>query len=75
MKEISVREMRASIGRLDELVLEAGELVISRYGKPIARVLPMPGRGARPDHANLRAQIPFLPEPSEALIRAERNER
>jgi antitoxin (DNA-binding transcriptional repressor) of toxin-antitoxin stability system len=75
MQEINVREMRASIGRLDELVAEAGELVISRHGKPIARVLPMPGRRARPDHADLRARMPRLPEPSEALIRAERNER
>ena len=40
MKKLSVREMRANIGRLDELVEEAGELVISRRGKPIARVLP-----------------------------------
>jgi antitoxin (DNA-binding transcriptional repressor) of toxin-antitoxin stability system len=75
MKEISVREMRASIGRLDQLVAEAGQLVISRHGKPIARVLPMPGRRARPDHADLRARMPRLAEPSEALIRAERNER
>jgi len=75
MKEINVREMRASIGRLDQLVAEAGQLVISRHGKPIARVLPMPGRRARPDHADLRARMPRLAEPSEALIRAERNER
>lgn len=75
MKEINVREMRASIGRLDELVAEAGQLVISRHGKPIARVLPMPGRRARPDHADLRDRMPRLADPSEALIRAERNER
>jgi antitoxin (DNA-binding transcriptional repressor) of toxin-antitoxin stability system len=75
MKEINVREMRASIGRLEELVDEAGELVISRHGKPIARVLPMPGRRARPDHADLRARMPRLSQPSEVLIRAERDER
>lgn len=75
MREINVREMRASIGRLDELVCEAGELVISRHGKPIARVLPMRGRRARPDHADLRARMARVPEPSEALIRAERDER
>ena len=75
MKEINVREMRTCIGRLDELVAEAGQLVIKRHGKPIARVLPMPGRRARPDHADLRARMPRLAEPSEALIRAERNER
>ena len=48
MKKLSVREMRANIGRLDELVDEAGELVISRRGKPIARVLPV-SRGSGSD--------------------------
>ena len=66
--------MRASIGRLDELVAEARKLVISRYSKPIARVLPMPGRPARPNHADLRARMPRRSEPSEVLIRAERDE-
>ena len=40
MKVINIRQMRASIGRLDELVAAEGELVISRRGRPIARVLP-----------------------------------
>lgn len=75
MREINVREMRASIGRLDELVCEAGELVISRHGKPIARVLPIRGLRTRPDHADLRARMPRVREPSQALIRAERDER
>ena len=47
MKELTVREMRASIGRLDKLVEEAGELIISRRGKPIARVLPVSGQRQR----------------------------
>jgi hypothetical protein len=33
MKELNVREMRASIGRLAELVEAEGELVISRRGR------------------------------------------
>ena len=41
MKELSVREMRANIGRLDELVDEAGEFIRCRRGQPIARVLPV----------------------------------
>jgi antitoxin (DNA-binding transcriptional repressor) of toxin-antitoxin stability system len=39
MKEINIRQMRASFGRLDELVAAESELVISRRGRPIARVL------------------------------------
>ena len=44
------REMRANIGRLDELVEEAGELIISRRGQSIARVLPVSRERQRPDH-------------------------
>lgn len=75
MKELSVREMRASIGRLDELVDEAGELVVSRHGRPIARILPMPGRRPRPDHADLRSRMPRLTQISAALIRWDRDDR
>ena len=75
MKELNVREMRANIGRLDELVDEAGELVISRRGEPIARVLPVSRRRSLPTHADLRQLTAPLKTPSAELIRAERDER
>ena len=75
MKKLSVREMRANIGRLDELVDEAGELIISRRGQPIARVLPVSRQRQRPDHADLRRRTPLLTTSSAELIRAERDER
>lgn len=75
MKELNVREMRAAIGRLDEIVEEAGEVIVSRHGRPIARILPVRGRRPRPDHADLRACMPRLDTPSAELIRSERDER
>ncbi len=75
MKELNVREMRANFGRLDELVDQAGELIISRRGQPIARVLPISRRRACPDHADLRRRTAELTTASAALIRAERDER
>jgi antitoxin (DNA-binding transcriptional repressor) of toxin-antitoxin stability system len=75
MKELNVREMRAAIGRLDDLVASAGELIVSRRGKAIARILPVSRRQPRPDHADLRARMPRLSSPSAALIRDERDER
>jgi len=75
MKELSVREMRASIGRLDEMVEEAGELIISRRGQPIARVLPVSPTRRRPDHADLRQRTAPLKTASVDLVRAERDER
>jgi len=75
MKELSVRDMRANIGRLDELVAAEGELVICRHGRPIARVLPMAQHLQPPDHADLRTRMVPLQASSAELIRAERDER
>ena len=35
MKVLNIREMRANMDRLDELVAEEGELVIKRRGHPL----------------------------------------
>ncbi|MFU8886758.1 MAG: type II toxin-antitoxin system Phd/YefM family antitoxin [Cyanobacteriota bacterium] len=73
MKEINVREMRASIGRLAELVEAEGELVISRRGQPIAWVLPIEQRRQAPSHADLRERMARLQTTSAELLRAERD--
>lgn len=75
MKELNIREMRASLGQLAELVAAEGELLISRRGEPIARVLPMVPQRRRPDHAELRQRMPLLGSSSADLIRDERDER
>jgi len=75
MKELNIREMRANIGRLDELVAAEGELVVSRRGRPIARILPISQHRQPPDHADLRRRMERLQTPSADLIRTERDER
>ena len=75
MKTLSVREMRAVLPHLDEVVAAAGEIVITRRGRPLARVLPARVRGAMPTHADLRASMPRLKRRSETLIRADRDAR
>jgi antitoxin (DNA-binding transcriptional repressor) of toxin-antitoxin stability system len=49
--------------------------VISRHGRPIARVLPIAQHRQPPDHADLRRRMQPLQAPSAELIRAERSER
>jgi antitoxin (DNA-binding transcriptional repressor) of toxin-antitoxin stability system len=75
MKRLNIREICANIGRLDELVASEGELVVTRHGEAIARVLPMPEHRQWPDHADLRQRMPALKISSAELIRAERDER
>lgn len=75
MKTLSIREMRNTLGQLESLVLNSGELIITRHGTPIARVLPIEGRKPKPTHAALRQKMAPLAQPSEELIAAERDDR
>lgn len=75
MRELSIREMRAALGRLDELVEDAGEVVVTRHGKPVARILPIRRTPAVPSHRALRTSMPPLPVASEELVRQDRDER
>lgn len=75
MKTLSVREARAALARVDDILAEEGEIVITRRGKPVARLLPARARKPIPSHADLRASIRPQSVPSEVLIRAERDER
>ena len=69
MKTLSIREMRSALSHLDELVAEAGEVVVTRRGRPLARILPARPRRGIPSRAGLRASMPRLKVPSEVLIR------
>ena len=72
---ISIREMRNQLGRLDELLAEENELIITRHNKPVARVLPVKGEKPRPDHKVLRNRLPDQETGSEVLQRLDREER
>jgi antitoxin (DNA-binding transcriptional repressor) of toxin-antitoxin stability system len=75
MKELSTRDVRAVLPQLEEILAREGEIVITRRGKPIARLLPAGGQRAVPSHAALRARMPRLDVGSEALLRLDRDER
>jgi antitoxin (DNA-binding transcriptional repressor) of toxin-antitoxin stability system len=75
MKHLTIREMRVNIGRLDALVASEGELIITRRGEAIARILPLPQQRQWPDHAELRRRMKSQKTSSAELIRAERDER
>jgi prevent-host-death family protein len=72
---ISIREMRNQLGRLDALVAEERELIITRHNKPVARVLPIKGEQKRPGHQGLRDRLPYQEISSEDLQRQDREDR
>lgn len=75
MKNLSIRQVRKELAQLDELVSREGEVVVTRRGRPIARLLPLRSKLRMPSHADLRAGMPRLKKGSEKHIRAERDER
>lgn len=75
MHKLSIREIRSSLGQLDHLLDKDGELVITRHGKAIARILPIRRQKQRPSHSDLRSRTLYLNTGSEILIRSERDER
>ena len=75
MKHLNIREMRSNLGKLDILVDEEQELIITRNKQSIARVLPIQTAKTRPSHAELRALQCRSESASEDLIRQDREER
>ena len=75
MRMLTVREMRAALPKLERLLRQEGECVITRRGRPIARLLPAEAQRPVPSHADLRSQMPRLEVGSEVLIREDRDAR
>lgn len=78
MKNLNIREMRQELTHLDELLAKEGELLITRRGKPFARILPLePASPPRRMESLrwLRDQMPLQDTPSEILVREDRDAR
>src|SRR5260370_7370306 len=75
LKTLSIREMRSALSRIEEIVAEEGEVVVTRRGRPLARILPPRPRRGIPSRAEWRASMPKLKGPSEELIRQDRGQR
>ena len=75
MKEISVREARKIIGKLDQVLDKEGELKITNHGKPIAIVTPVKQSKRMPSHKNLRESMIPMKISSQDLVRSDRDTR
>jgi antitoxin (DNA-binding transcriptional repressor) of toxin-antitoxin stability system len=77
VRRVSVREARALLPRLEEELAREGDIVLTRRGRPVARLSrleqePAPGPIST---AALRARARPVEVPSEVLIRRDRDER
>lgn len=72
MKQLSIREMRQGLAHLDDLLASEGEILITRRGRPIARVFPVEPTRTLPSLKGFRARQPMQAIPSELLLQQER---
>jgi prevent-host-death family protein len=73
VRQMSIRELREALTRLDEIVDRDGDLVVTRYGRPLAKVVSLKPSRRIPSHADLRAGMPRMSTGSEDLIRQDRD--
>lgn len=80
MKTLTIREAREGLSHPETLFADADEVVVTRHGEPVARLLPVKEAVAvtRPKTRSmkwLRDQMPMQAVGSEVLIREDRNAR
>ena len=75
MKKLNIREARQSLSHLDRLLAVEGEVMITRRGEAIARVVEIAKKRLIPSHRDLRVRMPRLRKGSEKMIREDRDAR
>ena len=75
MRSLSVRELRAALPELEQVLSREGEVTVTRHGQPIAKLVAIQTTVEMPSLAELRASMPFREVPSEILLREERDQR
>jgi prevent-host-death family protein len=72
VRTLSVRELREALSTIDQLVRDEGEVVVTRHGHPLVKLVPVRAPQVAPSHAELRAGMPHMAVASEELVRADR---
>ena len=75
MKKLTIREARQSLSHLDRLLAVEEEVMITRRGDPIARVVQVGRKRPIPSHRDLREGMKRIQKGSETVLRKDRDER
>lgn len=76
MRTITIREAREGLSHPELLFTEDDEVIVTRRGEPIARILPIkPAKPKIRSLAAFRASQPYQSIPSEVLIAEDREDR
>lgn len=76
MKTLTIREAREGLSHPDQMFAADDEVIVTRRGEPIARILPIkPAKPKIRSLAAFRASQPYQGIPSEVLIAEDREDR
>jgi len=72
VRSMSIRQLRDSLSSLGDIVERDREILITRHGRVLAKLVATGPSRSAPSHSDLRAGMPYLSVPSEELIRQDR---
>lgn len=75
MKKLTIREIRQSLSHLDKLLAVESEVMITRRGDPIAKVVQVGRKRPIPSHRDLREGMKRIDQGSETILHKDRDER
>ena len=75
MKQITIREARQALSRLDQVLGVEGEVTITKRGKEVARLVQLGKKVTMPSHSDLRRKMKRMKDDSAKLIRLDRDAR
>ena len=73
MKQITIREARQALSRLDQILELEGEVTITKRGHAVARLVHLGKKIAMPSHRDIRRKMKPMKDESAKLIRLDRD--
>ena len=61
-EQFNIHDAKTNLSRIIERVEHGEEIVISRAGRPVAKVIPLEGKVARSGRGSLRGQLTLAPD-------------
>ena len=72
MRSLSIRELREALPSIAQMVESEGEVLLTRHGRPLVKLVRLQPALTAPSHADLRATMPRMTVSSDELVRADR---
>lgn len=61
-EQFNIHDAKTNLSRIIERVEHGEEIIISRAGRPVAKVIPLAGRVARSGRGSLRGELVLAPD-------------